>query len=129
MLSSHCSKLARAAEIVGQPSLLYHLASPSRAQGSTIARLHDTLQIAFGWTDEHLHQFLMRGKPYRIWKPEGISFCDDPHQVQLRDFPFRYKERWMYEYNLTDSWQHEIRLEQILPLDPGLDPERCGRYT
>ncbi len=25
---------------------------------STIAQLHDTLQIAFGWTDEHLHQFL-----------------------------------------------------------------------
>ena len=24
---------------------------------STIAQLHDTLQIAFGWTDEHLHQF------------------------------------------------------------------------
>jgi hypothetical protein len=23
---------------------------------STIAQLHDTLQIAFGWTDEHLHQ-------------------------------------------------------------------------
>ena len=22
---------------------------------STIAQLHDTLQMAFGWTDEHLH--------------------------------------------------------------------------
>ena len=27
---------------------------------STIAHLHDTLQIAFGWTNEHLHQFLIR---------------------------------------------------------------------
>jgi hypothetical protein len=25
---------------------------------STIAQLHDALQIAFGWTDEHLHQFI-----------------------------------------------------------------------
>ncbi len=48
----------------------------------------------------------------------GIGFCDNPHQVLLRDFHFRCKERWMYEYDLTDSWQHEIRLEQILPLDP-----------
>ncbi|MGH2639586.1 MAG: plasmid pRiA4b ORF-3 family protein [Rhabdochlamydiaceae bacterium] len=32
----------------------------------TIAELHDTLQVAFGWSDEHLHQFLIRGKPYGI---------------------------------------------------------------
>lgn len=92
---------------------------------STIAQLHDTLQIAFGWTDEHLHQFLIRGKPYGIWKPGGISFCDNPHQVRLCDFHFRSKERWTYEYDLTDWWQHEIRLEQILPLDLGKAYPTC----
>jgi hypothetical protein len=85
---------------------------------STIAQLHDTLQIAFGWADEHLHQFLIRGKPYGIWKPGGVSFDDNPHQVRLRDFHFRQKEVWVYEYDLTDWWQHEIRLEQVLPFDP-----------
>jgi len=38
--------------------------------------------------------------------------------VRLGDFHFRYKERWTYEYDLADWWQHEIRLEQILPFDP-----------
>jgi len=85
---------------------------------STIAQLHDTLQIAFGWTDEHLHQFLIRGKPYGIGRSGGISFDDNPHRVQLCDFHFRTRERWVYEYDLTDWWQHEIRLEQTLPLDP-----------
>ena len=33
---------------------------------STIADLHEILQVAFGWSDEHLHQFLIRGKPYGI---------------------------------------------------------------
>ena len=47
---------------------------------STIAELHDTLQIAFGWTDEHLHQFLIRGKPYGIGRSGGMSFDDNPHQ-------------------------------------------------
>jgi hypothetical protein len=70
---------------------------------STIAQLHDTLHIAFGWTDDHLHPFLIRGKPCGIWKPGGISFYDDPHQVLHRHFPFHCKERWMYEYDLTDS--------------------------
>jgi hypothetical protein len=85
---------------------------------STIAQLHDTLQIAFGWADAHLHQFLIRGKPYGIWKPGGLSFDDNPHQVQLRHFHFRIKEKFIYEYDLTDWWQHEIRLEQLLPFDP-----------
>ena len=85
---------------------------------STIAELHDTLQIAFGWMDDHLHQFLIRGKPYGIGRSGGMSFDDNPYQVQLRDFHFRPKETWVYEYDLTDWWQHEIRLEQVLPFDP-----------
>lgn len=48
----------------------------------------------------------------------GIIFDDNPHQIQLRDFHFRLKETWLYEYDLTDCWQHEIRLEQVLPFDP-----------
>lgn len=33
---------------------------------STIAELHHTLQIAMGWEDAHLHQFIIRGKRYGI---------------------------------------------------------------
>jgi len=92
---------------------------------STIAQLHDILQIAFGWSDEHLHRFLIRGRPYGIGRSGGISFHDSPHQVRLRDFHFRCKERWTYEYDLTDDWQHEIRLEQILPLSPEKQYPMC----
>jgi hypothetical protein len=84
---------------------------------STIADLHAILQISFGWTDDHLHQFLIRGKPYGLWKPGGISFDDNPRQVQLRHLHLRLKERFVYEYDLRDLWQHELRLEQILPED------------
>ncbi|MDQ2904420.1 MAG: plasmid pRiA4b ORF-3 family protein [Chloroflexota bacterium] len=85
---------------------------------STIAELHEILQVAFSWSDEHLHQFLIRGKPYGIGRIGGILFDDNPRQVRLRDFHFRLKETWLYEYDLTDWWQHEIRLEQVLPFDP-----------
>ena len=33
---------------------------------STIADLHHTLQLAMGWEDVHLHQFIIRGKRYGI---------------------------------------------------------------
>jgi hypothetical protein len=62
---------------------------------STIAKLHDILQIVFGWSDEHLHRFLIRGKPYGIGRIGGIIFDDNPRQIQLRDFHFRLKETWL----------------------------------
>lgn len=30
----------------------------------TIADLHDIVQIAMGWSDDHLHQFRIHGKRY-----------------------------------------------------------------
>lgn len=92
---------------------------------STIAELHEILQVTFGWSDEHLHQFLIRGKPYGIGRSGGIIFDDNPRQVRLRDFHFRLKETWLYEYDLTDWWQHEIRLEQVLPFDPAKQYPIC----
>jgi hypothetical protein len=89
---------------------------------STIADLHYTLQIAMGWTDFHLHQFVIRGKRYGAVAFQAqlgcTGFCDDPHQVHLQDFHFRLRERFLYEYDFGDLWQHEIRLEKVLPLDP-----------
>jgi Plasmid pRiA4b ORF-3-like protein len=63
---------------------------------ATIAELHETLQVAFGWSDEHLHRFLIRGKPYGIGRIGGIIFDDNPRQVRLCDFHFRCKETWLY---------------------------------
>jgi len=105
---------------------------------TTIAQLHDIVQIAMGWEDLHLHQFRIHGKTYGIYRDGGISFADNPHEVILADFKLRKTERFVYEYDMGDFWQHDIRLEQILSLDPGKQypictdgdgdcpPEDCG---
>ena len=105
---------------------------------STIADLHYTLQIAFGLTDSHLHQFIIRGKRYGIAKDGGIYFSDNPEEIKLKDFHFRLKERFLYEYNFHVPWEYEIRVEKTLPLKPGktypvcvdgsraAPPENCG---
>jgi hypothetical protein len=38
--------------------------------------------------------------------------------VRLADLGLRLRERFLYEYDFIDDWQHDLRLEQILPLDP-----------
>jgi len=85
---------------------------------STIADLHYTLQIAFGWNDTYLHKFTLRGKDYGIAYSGGISFSDDPHKVKLRDLNLRLKERFVYEYNFFVHWEVEIRLEKLVVSDP-----------
>lgn len=61
---------------------------------TTIAQLHDVLQIAMGWEDVHPHQFRIHGKAYGIYRDGGISFADNPHQVLLSDFKLRQAERF-----------------------------------
>jgi hypothetical protein len=85
---------------------------------STIADLHYTIQIAMGWTDFHLHQFIIHGKRYGVSRVGGIWFADDPHKVRLCDLQLREKGRFLYEYDFGDLWQHEIRVEKKLTLDP-----------
>lgn len=105
---------------------------------STIADLHYTLQIAFGWSDSHLHCFHIHGKDYGVGHSGGMSFADDPETVHLAGFQFRMRERFLYEYDFNDNWQHEVRVEQILSLEPqrtypvciggkrSAPPEDCG---
>lgn len=84
---------------------------------SSIADLHHILQIVMGWTDAHLHCFLIHGTEYGIAYMGGISFTDDSRKVLLANFQFRPRERFLYEYDFGDGWQHDIRIEQILPFD------------
>jgi hypothetical protein len=92
---------------------------------STIADLHYTLQIAMGWADIHLNRFVIYGKEYGVAKIGGIWFSDDPRQVLLSHLHLRLKERFLYEYDFGDRWQHEVRLEKVLPLDPQKTYPRC----
>lgn len=105
---------------------------------TSIAHLHAILQVVMGWEDVHLHRFRIHGKDYGISRVGGIVFNDNPQLVRLSAFKLRARERFRYEYDMGDCWQHDIRLERVLPLDPKttypvcLDgagdcpPEDCG---
>jgi hypothetical protein len=105
---------------------------------NTIADLHYIIQIAMGWSDDHLHQFRIHGKRYGICRIGGISFNDDPNTVRLKDLGLRINERFYYEYDFTDDWQHLIRVEATLAPEPhrhypvcidgrrACPPEDCG---
>src|SRR5947209_5850282 len=44
------------------------------ASDTSLAELHEVLQHAFGWSDDHLHRFLIHGTAYGVPRLGGISF-------------------------------------------------------
>ena len=83
-----------------------------------LAELHEILQLAFAWSDEHLHRFLIHGTAYGLPRLGGIAFRDDARRVPLSRFRLHRGERFRYEYDCTADWQLELRLERVLPFDP-----------
>ncbi len=89
----------------------------------SLKELHHVLQSAFGWEDDHLHQFSARGR--RL-----------PERFRLDEILTRAKEAITYEYDFGDGWEHSVILEKILDTpDASLSciagaracpPEDCG---
>ena len=72
---------------------------------SNIVDLHYILQIAFHWSDFHLHRFLIHGTEYGIGRAGCTGFSTDPRRTLLADFHFRDREWFLYEYDFGDLWQ------------------------
>jgi hypothetical protein len=107
---------------------------------TTLKQLHRILQIAMGWSDSHLHEFVVNGQRYGISDPA----YDEPGEViaegrvRLEEVLPVSKASILYTYDLGDNWQHSIRLESIHSPEPGVDyprvlkgarscpPEDCG---
>ncbi|KGJ12718.1 pRiA4b ORF-3-like protein [Paracoccus versutus] len=87
----------------------------------TLDRLHPVLQAAFGWTDSHLHEFriggLRYGDPVLLDDGFGGPRVFDSTEVRLQDFVGR-DVGFTYAYDFGDGWQHLIRIEDWLVLDP-----------
>jgi hypothetical protein len=85
---------------------------------STLAQLHDVIQIAFDWSDTLLHRFRIHGRDYGVDRLGGLWFSQEAGQVRLADFQFRRNERFLYEYDFGDAWRHQVRIERLLPEEP-----------
>lgn len=96
-----------------RPRIWRRLQVPADA---TLDWLHAVIQVAMGWTNSHLHQFICGERIYA----DRNFFGDDPEvqderKIPLRDAAPREKTTLMYEYDLGDTWLHAITVEKILP--------------
>jgi len=56
---------------------------------STVAQLHEVLQVAFGWEDMHLNRFEIRGRECGVYRDGGPLLDTDARNVRLCDLRLR----------------------------------------
>lgn len=99
--------------------------------------LHKIIQTVMGWTNSHMHQFMINGKFYSELDDEAYYELIDYNDIILSEVLQAEKESIEYEYDFGDGWQHKIILEkifqdgsQIIPLcltgKRSCPPEDCG---
>ncbi len=72
----------------------------------TLAKLHQILQAAMGWTDSHLHEYEIARKRYGIARSRLAlrpSRCIDERRVQLKPFIEARVRRFTYLYDFGDQ--------------------------
>jgi hypothetical protein len=76
------------------------------------AQLHAALQVAFGWSDEHLYVFQIRGwqfgDPVRAIE---LALAGGSVDMPLAAFAFEINEVFQYHYNLFVPWMIDCRIE------------------
>lgn len=91
----------------------------------TLAQLHNLIQLAFGWTDSHLHQFIIGNQYYSIPSADDWEPVKDERRFKLNQFLSSPKDKIRYEYDFGDSWEHEVLLEKVQPPEPGVRYPVC----
>lgn len=83
-----------------------------------LGKLHRILQTVMGWTDSHLHQFIVGETFYGVPDRDFDLDVRSERTVRLDQVLPAPKAKIVYEYDFGDSWEHELLLEKIVPPDP-----------
>lgn len=107
-----------------KPAIWRRLEIPSHI---TLARLHHVIQMAFDWTDSHMHGFEINGRRYGQSMPDPFGMgMDDLDERKFRlDQVAGAGSRLTYTYDFGDDWNHLIKVEKILAPTPGVRYPRC----
>jgi len=120
----------------------------------TLDLLHQVLQVAFDWTDSHLHRFSLGGGAFDHHSQLFLCACDVDNkewpedddglpaaQTRLDETLSEPGDILHYLYDYGDNWELTLRLEEVLPAESdcpaavvvngerAAPPEDCGHLV
>jgi hypothetical protein len=110
-----------------EPPIWRRLQLPGNA---SLGWLHAVIQVAMGWSNSHLHQFIAGKQLYSDPSFDLDEYADSPRVLDENTTPLcgvarRVRSSFVYEYDFGDSWDHRITVEKIFVPDPAA--EACAR--
>jgi len=91
----------------------------------SLARLHQVIQTAMGWTNSHAHMFeassVLYGDPAMDWD----QAVENERKVRLAAIANEPGATLIYEYDMGDAWQHEIVVEEVAADAGGVAVSTC----
>jgi Plasmid pRiA4b ORF-3-like protein len=103
----------------------------------TLQHLHRTLQTVMGWTNSHLHQFVVQRRTFSDPRSRGGTKVTNENGTRLGELIWTEGASLLYEYDFGDGWRHQLLLEEVLTGDESFQqicvagkqccpPEDCG---
>jgi hypothetical protein len=91
---------------------------------TSLADLHDIIQVAFGWEDYHMHVFETAYGLFGVADRELGHRAERP--VTLQQVAPGAGDRLRYTYDFGDDWTHEIVVEKVLDRESVAYPRCTG---
>lgn len=94
-----------------------------------LPKLHLVLQLVMGWTNSHLHRYRVDKTYYGI-PPDPLFAWSEVEELnekkfRLVDLVNEPGETFCYEYDFGDFWNHDVKLEKMLPVPPDFKGAVC----
>ncbi len=97
----------------------------------TLADLHQVIQFAMGWTDSHLHKFVIDGRDY-----SAAGMIDDDFEDEIVEEESVHLDklaaagsRFVYLYDFGDGWAHDVKVERAIPWESEMKTPHCVAGT
>jgi hypothetical protein len=90
-----------------------------------LSRLHEALQVLFGWCDYQTHVFSLGEKRYGNPVSHGGMLIEDDREVTLAEVRLPEHDRLAYDYFFAEGWHVDIRVEKIMAAAKGALYPRC----
>jgi hypothetical protein len=92
---------------------------------TVLEKLHEIIQVAMGWDNYHLHQFIDGDTYYVQPDSDYDDVMKSENGVAISQLVSGEGARFHYEYDFGDGWVHEILVEKILPVEKGTQYPVC----
>jgi hypothetical protein len=88
-----------------------------------LTALHDAIQQAFGWWDDHLYSFWLDGRFWGSDEAELTSPITPDHGVAIADLPIaeldlRSGQRIAYVFDFGDEWRVRLTVRERVGAEP-----------